>query len=350
MRHVKSTSKHPKAQRAEASVTRRLQAKKTPKSATVVESFGGLTPGQVVKQVAERKFDAFVPVPLQTLDQMRSCGQAVVVRDANGRTAIELSRDGGAVVFIPQVVDRSFDVATMNPTSFDCCYTQIRDYPVARAAVLYGGFMQMIGATQAAIDAVTGLVTLPAEQIEAARAKTLARSAAIQARFSKKSTDEESSEESEMPEAKSSKSSGSKVKVTEAVMKPVAAKPVAAKPVAAKPVAAKPVAAKPVAAKPVAAKPVAAKPVAAKPVAAKPVAAKPVAAKPVAAKELPFCPIDKNASSMIRRLIMEHQLTNEQIIEAMKKVFAGSNLKVSDVSWYRNDLRKKGMNPPDAVK
>jgi spore germination protein GerM len=206
---------------------------------------------------------------------------------------------------------------------------------VARAAVLYGGFMQMIGATQAAIDAVTGLVTLPAEQIEAARAKTLARSAAIQARFSKKSTDEESSEESEMPEAKSSKSSGSKVKVTEAVMKPVAAKPVAAKPVAAKPVAAKPVAAKPVAAKPVA---------------AKPVAAKPVAAKPVAAKELPFCPIDKNASSMIRRLIMEHQLTNEQIIEAMKKVFAGSNLKVSDVSWYRNDLRKKGMNPPDAVK
>lgn len=53
-----------------------------------------------------------------------------------------------------------------------------------------------------------------------------------------------------------------------------------------------------------------------------------------------------SAAARIRDLIMEGKLTDDKIFETVQKEFGLDDGKRGYVAWYRNDLKKKGMNPP----
>lgn len=55
-----------------------------------------------------------------------------------------------------------------------------------------------------------------------------------------------------------------------------------------------------------------------------------------------------SAANMFKELIMEGKKTDDQIFAAVQKAFGLDDNKRSYVKWYRNDLTKKGMNPPAA--
>ena len=56
-----------------------------------------------------------------------------------------------------------------------------------------------------------------------------------------------------------------------------------------------------------------------------------------------------SASAMFCELIMEGKLTDDQIFAAVQIEFKLDESKRSYVKWYRNDLKKKGKNPPAPV-
>lgn len=88
---------------------------------------------------------------------------------------------------------------------------------------------------------------------------------------------------------------------------------------------------------------------AAKPIKEKVVKAKP--AKPVKEKvSKTEAKVKKpSASQMFQELIMEGKLSDDKIFEKVQKEYGLDDNKKSYVKWYRNNLRKQGMNPPDAV-
>lgn len=66
-------------------------------------------------------------------------------------------------------------------------------------------------------------------------------------------------------------------------------------------------------------------------------------AKPQAAK-----PADKrpSAAQLFKDLIMAGKLTDDQIFERVKGEFGLDPSKRAYVNWYRNNLKKQGLNPP----
>lgn len=75
------------------------------------------------------------------------------------------------------------------------------------------------------------------------------------------------------------------------------------------------------------------------------------AAKPAKVAKDPAAPKVRkpSASSMFAELIMAGVLTDDQIFAQVQAAFGLSDDKKSYTKWYRNDLRKKGKNPPAAV-
>lgn len=53
------------------------------------------------------------------------------------------------------------------------------------------------------------------------------------------------------------------------------------------------------------------------------------------------------ASKMFCDLIMEGKLSDDKIFEKVQAKFGLDDSKRGYVKWYRNDLKKKGMNPPE---
>jgi hypothetical protein len=82
--------------------------------------------------------------------------------------------------------------------------------------------------------------------------------------------------------------------------------------------------------------------------AAKPAAVvqKPAAAKPAAAADKAKKP---SAGARFCELIMANKLTDDEIFAKVKAEFGLDDKKRSYVGWYRNDLKKKGQNPPAPV-
>jgi pyruvate/2-oxoglutarate dehydrogenase complex dihydrolipoamide acyltransferase (E2) component len=97
------------------------------------------------------------------------------------------------------------------------------------------------------------------------------------------------------------------------------------------------------AAKPAAKKAAPAKPVATKAAPAK-AAAKP-AAKPAAKKDGEK---KMSAAQMFQDLIMQGKLADDQIFEKVQAQFGLDEKKRGYTKWYRNHLKKQGMNPPEA--
>ena len=56
----------------------------------------------------------------------------------------------------------------------------------------------------------------------------------------------------------------------------------------------------------------------------------------------------ESAAQMFKDLIMEGRLTDDQIFEKVREKFGLDDKKRGYVSWYRNNLKKQGANPPEA--
>jgi hypothetical protein len=56
----------------------------------------------------------------------------------------------------------------------------------------------------------------------------------------------------------------------------------------------------------------------------------------------------QSAAQMFQDLIMEGKLTDDKIFEKVQEKFGLDEKKRGYVKWYRNHLKKQGMNPPEA--
>lgn len=190
-----------------------------------------------------------------------------VVVTHNRNTAILVERNGDTVKFIPLVGESGFEVEELPVFQFSQLYEVLADYPAARAAQLYAGYAQSLGASKSVMEYLGHIIKLSPKEIEMATAKKTAAKAAP-------------------------------AKATKATAKPAAAKTAKA----------------------------------------------PKAEK--AAKE----PGEKreSAAQLFKDLIMEGKLSDDKIFEKVQAKFGLDEKKRSYVAWYRNDLTKKGMNPPEA--
>lgn len=88
---------------------------------------------------------------------------------------------------------------------------------------------------------------------------------------------------------------------------------------------------------------------AAKSAAEKPAAKAPkAAAKSAAPAEAKAKKTGTSAAQMFKDLIMEGKLTDDKIFEKVQAAHGLDDKKRSYVGWYRKDLIKKGMTPPEA--
>jgi hypothetical protein len=187
--------------------------------------------------------------------------------DRQRRTCLEVARVAGQVKFIPLDITEGLQVHLTSAESFDQRYQPMVNYPIEKAAQLYLGYSQTIGATKEALNCLGQVINISDEEMKMATTKkTVAASAAE---------------------------------------KKTAAKEPKAKPVQ---------------------------------------AAKEPKAKPVATKTTEKKP---SAAQLFKDLIMAGKLTDDQIFERVKNEFGLESNKRAYVNWYRNNLKKQGLNPPE---
>lgn len=63
----------------------------------------------------------------------------------------------------------------------------------------------------------------------------------------------------------------------------------------------------------------------------------------------PMEPPKEKASTLFMQLIMEGKLTDDQIFAKVQEKFGLDDKKRSYVGWYRNKLKKDGLNPPGPI-
>lgn len=257
---------------------------------------------------------------------------AVVCRDFNSRTCIELERDGNTVSLIPLEIT-GMQVVKKRVSEFDKIYKPIPGYPVEKAAGLYKEYAVTLGGTLEAMKALSKLTTVSEEEIKmATKTKSM---------FDDKSLmDKVQKEIDDTAKKRATKDKTAPAKVTES--KGVTKTPAAAKGKASAPApAAKGKATPPSKPAP------AAKGKAPAPAAAAKSKAVPAKGKAAAASDGEH----KSASAMFKDLIMNNKkLTDDQIFAQVQEKFGLDDNKRGYVKWYRKDLAKKGLNPPDEVK
>lgn len=229
--------------------------------------------------------------------------RAAAAVDRNRRTCLVLDVEADPRPFIQLSVEDGLQVERLPVRQFNQRWTPLPDYPPERAARLYVGYSRTIGATQEALDALGLLTTVTQEDITMATAK---KTTAVR---------------NEKDAHQASLKTGTSVKDLPAHAKAPAKKGAAAKPTA-KPAVAKKAAAP-----------------------AKGTAtAKPTTKKPAA----PRAEGKRSAADAFREHIRAGKLTDDAIFAAVQKEFGLDDKKRGYVSWYRNDLRKKGEKVPDA--
>lgn len=109
-----------------------------------------------------------------TKEQLDARSSARVCRTFNNRTCIELRRekdgDKTLVVFLP-LREEAFEIARTGAYDFDHMYKEIIGYPVERAAKLYTGYSQYLGASEDAMVELSRLITVSHKEKESAMAK-----------------------------------------------------------------------------------------------------------------------------------------------------------------------------------
>jgi hypothetical protein len=218
---------------------------------------------------------------------MKNSSTPRVVADRQRHTCIEIFRKDGLVHCIPLNIE-GLEVVQMNEDSFNSVYKPLSDYPVVKAARLYAAYAADIGGSKEAMKALSSIHPLSSQEIEMATAKKTAAKAVE--------------------------------KETKATKKVAVEKPAKAAPVKV-----------------------------AKAAPAKVAKAAPAkVAKAAPAKKVATGEKTHSAANMFKDLIMEGKLTDDQIFAKVQKEFNLDDNKRSYVRWYRNDLTKKGMNPPEA--
>lgn len=225
-----------------------------------------------------------------------------ICRDRNSRTCIKVDEDHGKIKYIPMDIANGFQVEETSIDSFNDRFHELNDYPIERGCQLFLQYCLIVGATPEVLDYLEQIITVTKEEREMSTAK------------------------------KAVTTTTTEVKKKAPVKTPVSGMTPAKAPVASK--AKTPTATKaktPVKA-PVASK---AKP----PTTAK--AKTPAASKTEDGKYT-------SASQMFQALIMEGKMSDDEIFDKVASEFGLDEKKRSYVKWYRNNLKKKGLNPPEA--
>lgn len=208
--------------------------------------------------------------------------------DHQSRTCLQVERLDGVTKYIPLDIAGGLRVQTMPASEFDLRYQPMVNYPAEKAAQLYLGYSQNIGASEEALGYLGQIVNVSKQEFEMATKK---QQAAQQQLEEKRTTKGRRTTNTEGP-AKAGH------RKTDPVVAP--AKPTKA--------------------------------------------AKTTAAKAPVAKSGEKKP---SASQMFQDLIMAGKLTDNQIFEKVQAEFGLDEKKRGYVKWYRNHLKKQGKNPPE---
>ena len=211
----------------------------------------------------------------------------VACRDHQSRTCIQVERTNGFVKFIPLDVGLGLRVQELSASEFDRRYQPMVNYPAEKAAQLYLGYSQNIGASKEALGYLGQVINVSKQEFEMATKK---QQAAEQPEEKRTTKGRRETNQAEKP-AKAGR------RTTDPVVKPATTKPTKA-----------------------------------------------AAAKAPAVKSGEKKP---SAAQMFQDLIMAGKLTDDQIFEKVQAEFGLDEKKRGYVKWYRNHLRKQGKNPPE---
>lgn len=212
--------------------------------------------------------------------------------DHQRRTCLQVERLDGVTKYIPLDIAGGLRVQTMSASEFDRRYQPMVNYPAEKAAQLYLGYSQNIGASEEALGYLGQVVNVSKQEFEMATKKQQAAEQPEEKRTTKGRRTTNNTEEP----AKAGR------RAADPVVKPATTK------------------------------------------AAKTTAAKTTAAKAPAAKSGEKKP---SAAQMFQDLIMAGKLTDDQIFEKVQAEFGLDEKKRGYVKWYRNHLKKQGKNPPE---
>lgn len=98
--------------------------------------------------------------------------------DHEWRTCLQVAREAGQVSYIPLDVAAGLCVLTATAEEFDRRYRPMVNYPAAKAAQLYLGYSQTIGATPEALEHLGRTITITKEEIQMATKKATAKTTA----------------------------------------------------------------------------------------------------------------------------------------------------------------------------
>lgn len=242
-----------------------------------------------------------------------------VAVDHQRRTCLVLDAHQDPRRLIQLNVEEGLDVVSLPAANFTQRFTVLADYPAERCARLYAGYARTIGATETAMQALQRLTTVTEEDITMATAKKTA--VATKTPFTgRKAAPATANEKAALA---ASLRTGTRAKDLPANSKTKEKPTRAANPIAGKK----------------------------KPVATKPAAAKPAAKAPVKATTKTKAPAaGRSAADAFRELIRKGTLTDDAIFAKVQAEFGLDDKKRGYVSWYRNDLLKKGEKVPAAKK
>lgn len=207
--------------------------------------------------------------------------------DHQRRTCLQVERLDGTIKYIPLDIAGGLRVQTMSASEFDRRYQPMVNYPAEKAAQLYLGYSQNIGASEEALGYLGQVVNVSKQEFEMATKKQQAA---------------EQPEEKRTTKSRRTTNTEEPAKASRRKTDPVAAPAKPAK------------------------------------------AAKTTAVKAPAAKSGEKKP---SAAQMFQDLIMAGKLTDDQIFEKVQAEFGLDEKKRGYVKWYRNHLKKQGKNPPE---
>lgn len=208
----------------------------------------------------------------------------VPCRDDHGHTCIQVERAGSHVKYIPLDVGTGLEVRAMGADVFDQRFAPMVNYPAEKACQLYLSYSQNIGATKEALDYLGQVINVSKQEFEMATTKKTATAA-------------------------EEKRAASSRRATNETKEPAKAGRRAVDPVAA-----------------------------------------PTKETKAKATKAPTKKTDEkreSAAQMFQDLIMAGKLTDDQIFEKVQEKFGLDEKKRGYVKWYRNYLKKQGMNPPE---
>lgn len=228
-----------------------------------------------------------MPAKAQGRGKGKSDSTVGVYTDHEGRTCIKVGEMNGTVQYIPLSIIEGLEVVSIGVKSFKDRYRVLEGYPIERGCEMFATYAQKVGATEEAIKQLGQFTKLTKEVIAMATKR--------KAKINENPRRGENRGESTRT-AKAKRAAGKATEAGKPERKP-----------------------------------------------AKNTPAKKAPAKKAVGKTGKY----KSAAVMFRELIMKGRLTDDKIFEQVQKEFGLDDSKRSYVKWYRNDLIKKGENPPE---